>query len=327
MKLFITGSTGYLGHQFTLAAAKKGYFINALIRNENDPNRPLHPNIRFYNGDITDFESVAEAIKGCDVVFHFAALTQLWNKDRSLFYKINVGGTRNVLEAAAHHGVKKLVYTSTCAVYGPSFTKPISEDDPRLTAFENDYEISKHCAEELVKEFSRKGLFTVIVCPPRLYGPGIETQGNPINALIKKIIRKKLAAVPGAKEVVGNYAFIDDVVEGHFLAMEKGLGGEKYILGGENVSYGKFFTTIKECEQNTIKLITIPKFLLKVWAAFVYIIHLLIKKHTHISPSLIERLFQNRAVSCAKAQRQLGYQITPFIQGIYQTIQYLKTKK
>src|SRR6476620_10974279 len=154
MKMLITGSTGYIGHQLALAAAAKGYAVHALLRDCNAPTRPVHPGIHYFKGDITDPGSIQKAIQGCDVVLHAAALTQLWNKDRNLFYKVNVNGTKNVLQAAQHAGVKKFVFTSTCAVLGPSRKHPICEDDPRLTAFENDYEISKYCAEEIVREYA-----------------------------------------------------------------------------------------------------------------------------------------------------------------------------
>jgi len=325
MKLFITGVTGYIGHKLAMAAVKKGYKVNALIRNEDDPKRPIHPSINFFRGDITNFDSLIDAMKGCDAVIHAAGLTQLWNKDRSLFYKVNVGGTRNMLEAALHHNVKKFVFTSSCAVLGPSFNKPVKEDDPRLSAFENDYKISKHCAEELVKEYSRKGLFTIIVSPPRIYGPGMLTKGNPITRFVAKLIKRRVSLIPSAHDAVGNYAYADDVVEGHFLAMQKGLGGEKYILGGENISYQTFFNTIRECSGKKLGLIAVPKMVLKIGAALIYASHYITGRHTHLSPKIVDRLFQNRAVSCEKAIRQLGYKITPFREGMHQTIQHLKT--
>jgi nucleoside-diphosphate-sugar epimerase len=325
MKIFITGATGYIGDQLLRAAIQKGHRVNALVRNAKATGLIGHELVSYAEGDVTNQDSVMKAMQGCDVVMHAAGITQLWHKDRSIFYKVNVGGTRNVLEAACVHGVKKFVYTSTCAVLGPSNHQPVSEEDPRLTAFENDYEISKHCAEELVKEYSRKGLFTVIVSPSRVYGPGRWTGGNPISKLIRNTIRRKFGLVPAAKNTLGNYAFIDDVVQGHFLAMEKGLGGEKYILGGENFSYMDFFDSIRLQSNTKLRLITVPKFILKIAGGLAYAFSLITRKHQHLTPKTVERLFQNRAVNCNKAVRQLGYQITPFQEGLQQTIQFLKS--
>src|SRR5215213_3697103 len=141
MKIFITGTTGYIGHNLLVAAIKKGYEVHALIRSLSIK-QLVHPDIHYFEGDVTDLNSIIESMKGCDAVFHTAGITQLWHRDSSIFYKVNVGGTKNVLEAALYHGVQKFVFTSSCAVLGPSDNYPISEEYPRITAFENDYEIS-----------------------------------------------------------------------------------------------------------------------------------------------------------------------------------------
>jgi nucleoside-diphosphate-sugar epimerase len=127
MKLLITGSTGYIGHKLALAAAAKGYDVHVLLRNCNAPNRPVHPAIHYFNGDITQPDTIQPAIQGCDAVLHAAALAQLWNKDRKLFYKVNVEGTKNMLQAAQDGNVKKFVFTSTAAVLGPSRKHPVCE--------------------------------------------------------------------------------------------------------------------------------------------------------------------------------------------------------
>jgi nucleoside-diphosphate-sugar epimerase len=229
-----------------------------------------------------------------------------------------------MLEAARQHGVKKFIFTSSCAVLGPSQAGPVREDDPRHTPFENDYEISKHCAEELVREYARNGMHTAIVSPPRVYGPGLETGGNAMNNLIKRVLRARVTFVPSAGDVVANYAFIDDVVEGHFAALEHSRSGEKYILGGENVSYTRFFETIISATGRNVKTVVVPKPVLKAWSAMVFGTCYLIGRQTNVSPKVIDRLFQNRALSCEKAVQQIGYTITPFHRGIQQTVHHLK---
>ena len=326
MKILITGATGYIGHKLAMEAARRNFTVHALVRDPQSTKIPVHPNIILFKGDITDKDSVLAAMQGCNKVLHAAALTKMWDKDSGMFYKINVEGTRNMLDAALALGVKKFVFTSTGAVIGPSGKFPMSEKDPRITPFENDYEISKYWAEELVKEYGRKGLFAVIVAAPRVYGPGILSGGNVIEKLLKKIISMRVAFVPTCGEVLANYAFVDDVVNGHFLAMEKGLGNEKYILGGENISYTAFFNTIKNQAGKTIKLIPVPKPILLLWSFIHMSICRLIGKHTHISPKIIHRISQNRALSCDKAIRQLGYSITPFPEGVQKTILHLNTK-
>lgn len=325
MKLFLTGATGYIGHQLALAAAQQGYAVTALVRNLSSGNLPVHPAIQFRKGDVTDYASVLQAMKGSDVVLHAAALTQLWHKEASLFYRINVMGTRNILEAAHILGIEKLVFTSSCAVLGPSKDRPVTEEDLRFTPFENDYEISKHCAEELVREYASRGLHAVIVAPPRVYGPGLNTKGNPIHKLIQNTLKRKIAFLPAAKDIVGNYAFIDDVARGHFDALERGESGEKYILGGENISYQQFFETIGRAGNKHLTMIAVPVAVLKAWATLVFGVNYLFGRHTHLSPRIVERLVQNRALSCEKAVQKLAYRITPFYQGMQQTIHHLQT--
>src|SRR6478672_7156520 len=139
MKLFITGATGYIGQKLVIAAINKGYPVHALIRNLSSTSLMRHKNVQYFKGDLTDHASVLAAMQGCDAVLHAGGITQLWHPNRSVFYEVNVGGTKNVLEAACFHNIKKLVYTSTGAVLGPSFQHPVVEEDPRITPFENDY--------------------------------------------------------------------------------------------------------------------------------------------------------------------------------------------
>lgn len=323
-KIFITGATGYIGHQLALAAVDRGYAVHALVRNNASANVPHHPHIKLFKGDITNYATVVAGMQGCAYVMHAAALAQMWNKDRSLFYKVNVEGTRHVLQACLQTGVKKMVLTSTCGVLNTSTGRPVGADEPRTSGFDNDYEISKHCAEELAMEYHNKGLYTVVVRPTRVYGPGLDTQASPINKLIRNIMRQGIAFIPAEKKAYGNYAFIDDVVYGHFRALHDGINGQRYNLGGENLAYETFFKTIRQQSGKAILLLPVPKVLLQAWAGCVFCLHLLIGKHTHMTPKVINRLLQNRSVCSQKAIAELGYNITPFSQGIHQTIVHLK---
>ena len=325
MKILITGATGYIGHLLAKEAAAKDYTVHVLVRDIHSLSLPKHINIVPFKGDITDKQSVATAMAGCSRVIHTAAIAKLWVKDKGDFLKVNVEGTRNILDAAYNSGVKKLVFTSSAGVLGPSLHfKPLCEKDPRITTFSNDYELSKYIAEELVKEYAHKGLFSVIVSPSRVYGPCMGTDSNAINHLINQILHQPLAFVPADTTVTDNYVFIDDVVKGHFLALDKGLSGDTYLLGGENVSYGTFFETIRAAAHRKVRFIPVPKMLMKGWASVYAAGCTIIGKHTHLTPKMIDRLLQNRTLNCKKAITQLGYTITPFREGVSKTIQHLK---
>lgn len=326
MKIFITGASGYIGHKLVLAALKRGYKVHILVRDIHSKELPIHPEISVFKGDITDKESLMAAMKGCEKVIHAAGITKMSSRDNSVFYKVNVEGTKNVLDSALASGVKKFVFTSSGAVIGPSGKYPMTENDPRIAAFENDYEISKHWAEELVKEYGRKGLFAMIVAPPRVYGPGSFTTGNVFDHLLKRIFSLGIAFMPAKGDVLANYAFIDDVVAGHFLALDRGICGEKYILGGENLSYTNFFKAIQQHSFKKIRVIKIPVPVLMLWSFFHMAFHKLTGKETQVSPNIIKRILKNRTLSSDKAVKQLGYSITPFHEGISKTILHLQNK-
>src|SRR5688572_28865601 len=147
MKILIKGATGYIGYKLAMEAAKRNYTVHILVRDLHSPLLPVHPNIVTFKGDITDKESVIAAIKGCDKVIHAAAIAKLSAKDNSIFYSENEKETRNILDAALAASLKRFVFTSSGADIGPSGKYPMSENDPRIVAFENDYEISKHWTE------------------------------------------------------------------------------------------------------------------------------------------------------------------------------------
>jgi nucleoside-diphosphate-sugar epimerase len=322
MRIFISGATGYIGKKIMKKALAMGHEVNALVRV-----RPLHfySRLHYFTGDITDPSQVLTAMEGCDQAFHAAAFTRMYDKDRSLFYRTNVEGTRNVLQAAHRMGVKKLVFTSSGAVLGPSGKLPVQENDPRLTPFENDYEISKFCAEQLVKEYVEKGLDAVIVRPTRVFGPGVENSSNAVTALVKRMLEWKMAFFPCQTGLTANYAYIDDVVNGHFQAMEKGSGGNDFNLGGENISYSDLFAAVKEESGEKIRLVTVPRIGFTIASFFAQLSSSLTGRNNHFTPRIVKRFYQHRAVSSQKAITDLGYSITPFRKGIKQTIDHIKT--
>lgn len=326
MKILITGATGYVGHQLALTLAKQGNKVHILVRNLFSPNVPRHQNIYAFAGDITDSLSIRTAMQGCEQVYHTAAIVKIFDKDPLVFYKVNVEGTKNLLNEALGLGIKKFVFTSSCGVLGATVLNPKNENDPRTTSFDNDYEFTKYLAENLVKEYVHKGLFTVIVSLSKVYGPGIETHPISVNRVIHNFINGKLTMIPKPGNLVTNYCFIDDVVEGHILAMTKGIGGEKYILGGENISYVDLFKSIRSLTQTKATLFQVPKFLVQIWALLQWVQFKLTRKEPFVTEKGIRQIFCNKTFSSDKAIRQLGYRLTPLKEGLQQTIQFLKTQ-
>ncbi len=323
MKVFLTGATGYVGHKLALTLANRSHQFHILVLNLQSKNIQLHHSIRVFHGDITQEKSIRLAMKDCEQVYHTAALVQHYAAQSSIFYEINVEGTRNVMEAALQLGAGKVVFTSTCGVIGPSLNEPMSEADPRLTGFSSDYDFSKFLAEKLVLSYSQNGLPAVIVSPSKVYGPGIETHSVSVNRIIKRFVQGKPTLCPANANYISNYVFIDDLVSGHILAMEKGENGEKYIVGGDNLTYTEFFDTIRSVSGTGGILLPVPENIARLYGYWNVVKSKITRSQPVFCAGSVRHIYCNKSFSSQKAIIQLGYSITPFHVALKPTIEFL----
>ncbi len=324
MKVFVTGATGYVGHPLALKLAEENYQVHALVRNLNSTSIPNHKNVISFEGDISDYDSILKAMEDCDYVIHTAAYTNLKCKSIANFYNCNVIGTENVLKAALTLNIKKVIYTSTLSVFGPSYKDvPITEEQPRLSSYVNDYELTKTMSEEIVLNYTKKGLSCVILNLTRVYGPGLNTFSNGVNRLVTMITKKDVLIVPSKLDVVSNYVYIDDVINAHLLAIENGESGEKYIVGGHNMNYNELFFKIKVLTKSKIKILKVNYGLVKSSLFFSSKLFHLIGLGSTITPKVLDSLFTNRSASSQKAISHLHYKITPINKGMNNTINFL----
>ncbi|HSC54151.1 MAG TPA: NAD-dependent epimerase/dehydratase family protein [Phnomibacter sp.] len=308
MKIMITGASGYIGQALCAQLLQQGHEVVALCRNTAGmaPQKNLH----WKAVDITQAQNVLHAMEGCTQVYHTAAFARLSSRNIQQFYRVNVEGTKNVLNAAAYHHVEKLVYTSSGGSIGKSLLVPMTEDDVRLEPFNNHYDLSKHMAEKAVREYVANGNPAVIVNPTRVFGPGKDTYSNVLTRLMEKFIRQSYYLVPCDGEAMSNYAFIDDVVAGHLKAMELGVAGERYILGGANISYNQFYAMLSNITGLHRKKIQVP-FPILLGAAHVQTAwRKLLQQEPELTPETARRICQHRMLSSAKAIQQLQYHIT-----------------
>ena len=325
MKVFVTGSTGYVGHQLAIKLANQGYEVIAIVRDLNSNKIPIHKNIISIKGNICDYESVEKAIKGCNYVFHSAAYTNLKCKKLDNFYNTNVIGTENILKASLKHHIKKVIYTSTLAVYGPSYKNvPITENQPRLVSYSNDYELTKSMSEELVFKYIKRGLPCTIFNVSRVYGPGIKSFTSGVNTLISKIAINRFLIVPSKLNISTNYVFIGDVINAHILAMKNKKCSGKYIIGGENLSYEKLFNAIRIITKSKIKIVKINYSFIKMSFSLFNVFKRFFGFPSGITTKVLDSLFVNRISTSQKAIKDFNYRITPFNEGLTETINYLK---
>jgi nucleoside-diphosphate-sugar epimerase len=335
-KVFVTGGTGFIGSRLIEALVARGEQIRALSRRpELRPDPPpglgwedggplASPQVQWVRGDITDRQSLVRGMEGCTQVYHLAAYAKNWARDRRTFDELNVRGVQNVLDAAQQVGAERVVWTSSIATIGSTRRGEIgNEDTPRIVPPFNDYERTKLIAEREAVRRAREGLPVVIVNPTRLYGPGYLTEGNSVAILIDDYDRGKLPILLNRGVNVGNWVLVDDVVQGHILAMEKGRVGERYILGGENAPLRQLFRLIDRISGK--RHFQFPIF--KPGAmVFAYVQQWRAKEfgiYPRITPGWVRFYLAEWAHSTEKAQRELGYRPTPLETGLRITYEWI----
>lgn len=326
MKIFITGATGYIGSELVKELLKQGHHIHALYRNE----RKIilkDKNLHYFKGEITDSASLENAMQGCSVVFHLAAYAKVWAKDSRIFYKINTYGTKKVLETAFELKVNRVIITSTAGLIGYSDHTIADENHKAENGFFTDYERSKHLAEIEIERFIKKGLKIVTLLPSRLYGPGLLSESNAVTLLIKKYIEGKWHFLPGKGNKSGNYVFIRDVVHGHMNAMEKNITGERFILGGTNITYKSFFDTIGKVYGQKQWMIPVPVFIILLASAFMWLLATTLNIKPTLTPAWARKYLHNWNLSSKKATEKLDYKITPLEKGLKETIDWLNSEQ
>ena len=320
MKVFVTGGTGYIGRELIRQLLQHDNEVTALIRNGNP--RFHQKGLTWKTCSLSDPDGLSGIMKGCSQLYHVAALAKMWHPWPEEFFEVNVTGTRNAIEAAQRAGIRKMVYTSTAGVMSGSINTPITEDDPILEPFDDDYPATKFMAERIVAQAAQPGFETVIVNPPRVFG-GIDNGVNAINNLIRSYLKRNFYIVPGDGSYQGNYAFIDDVVKGHMGAMAMGKSGERYIVGGENHSYESFYELVGVVTGKKNKPISVSRRLISWVASASERWTQLTGREPAITTAMANKIFSNRQLSCAKAIRDLNYSITPLASGLDKTLQIL----
>lgn len=234
MLVFVTGATGFVGSHVARVLADQGADLRLLIRGSSDPRNIEHLKAERVVGDLRDPASIGTAMRGCDVVFHVAADYRLWVRDPGSMYRANVDGTRAILDAARTNNVRRVVYTSSVATMG--FTgngHPADENSPvSLDNMIGPYKRSKFMAEQVAMEAARAGMDVVVVNPTTPVGER-DIKPTPTGRIVVDFLKKRF---PAYVDTGLNLVDVTECARGHVAALEKGRSGERYILGGENLT-------------------------------------------------------------------------------------------
>lgn len=310
MKVLVTGGTGFIGSQLVAALVRRGDHVRVLHRAGSDLMALNEiPDVEHAIGDILDGEAVGRAVQGCDLVFHVAALSSYWRAQRDAIYRVNVEGTRVVMEACLAARVPRVVFTSSVAAIGMRLDgRPADETtDFDRTSSRLAYADSKHRAEAVVGRLVQLGLDAVIVNPAAVFGPGDHHLIS--GSMIVEFARRGLPAVPPGGLCVVD---VDAVVQGHLAAAERGRTGERYILGGENLSFQQIAATICAVVGRPPPLRTIPSWVIPPAALAIDLFNRIKPGPPTVSGDQARLSMHRIFFDSGKAVRELDYPLLPF---------------
>lgn len=305
MKVLVTGGTGFTGKALVRRLIEMGHQVVALDCKEGLKTREIRDRgAEVILGSVTDMEVVRRAVRGVEVVHHVAAAFREMDVPESHYHEVNVGGTRNVLQAALDEGVRKVVYCSTCGVHGNVDHPPAGEDAPIQPA--DYYQRTKWEAEPVAREFFERGLKTTILRPAAIYGPGDPERFY----LIYRRVARGTFPMFGNGKTLYHPVYIDNLVDAFVLAMEDGRGdGEAYLIADEQ--YLEIEDLVRRVGKSLGIDVKIPHY--PVWPVVVagHVVEKACKPfgiQPPIFPRRVDWYRQNRAFKIDKARRDLGYE-------------------
>lgn len=321
MPTLVTGATGFLGSHITKKLVERGDKVRILLRKTSNTINIDGLDVERAYGDVTDIQSVREAMDGCDNLYHAAGLVSFKQADYNKMEEVNVKGTHNVLTAAMEAGVKKAVYTSSVAAIGLMPGKKLADEetpfDPAGTDIE--YIQSKYRAELEALKFIEKGLPLVIVNPSIVIGAGdvyVSTSG-----IILWYCKRRL---PGYTDGGINLVDADDVAIGHLLAEEKGRVGEKYILSNRNITIKELFEVLEKVTGIPRPKVKIPYFLAYAGAYLAELIGISAPNYVAMDVDSIKGSKYYWYFDNSKAVNELGFSPRPLEETIESTVNWFK---
>ncbi|WP_312057876.1 NAD-dependent epimerase/dehydratase family protein [Acinetobacter courvalinii] len=325
MKALVTGGAGFIGSHIVRTLLNENYEVRVLHLPQEKLSNLEGLDVELIAGDITDPIKMDKAVEGCDLVFHTAAIYALWLPKPELMRKVNVEGTRIVLNAAKKAGIKRVVYTSTGACFAgqPKGIQATEQSPFALGATGDAYVLTKFEAHQIALQFAAGGLDVVIVCPTGPIGPQ-DIAPTPTGKLLLTIAQMPALAVPAA---INNMIDVRDVAKGHVLAAEKGIAGETYILGNRDLDGVAMAETVHHLLGIWRPVITIPNLIEGVSSqlaghAALWVTQHITYKAPLVTPSAAKIGQLGTSFNCAKAVQQLGLPQTPVEIAVRDSLQW-----
>lgn len=317
-RVLITGASGFVGSAVARSAAVRGFSIRAMVRASSPRTNLADLDCEIVEGDMKDAASMSRAMKDVRFLFHVAADYRLWARDSTEIYRNNLEGTRIVMDAALNHGVEKIIYTSSVATLKP-IAGASADETARLEEKSaiGAYKRSKIAAERLVETMcQRQGLPAVIVNPSTPIGPH-DIRPTPTGRII---IEAAAGRMPAFVETGLNLVHVDDVAEGHMLALERGQTGQSYTLGGQNATLKEMLTVIASLAGRRAPRVRLPRMPLFALAYAAEAVAKLTGKEPFITADGLKMAKYRMFFSSAKAERALGYTARPYRHGLEEAL-------
>ncbi len=328
MKAFVTGATGFVGSHVAQALEVAGAELRLLARSTS-PTKLISTlkNSEIVTGDLRDASTYKQALRGCEAVFHVAADYRLWTRnaaDAMEMYRSNVEGTRGLIDAARQAGVKRIVYCSSVATMGFRSDGSVVDEETPVTLEEmiGHYKRSKFVAEQVALEAGKKGDDVVIVNPSAPVGEQ-DVKPTPTGRIIVDFLKKKF---PAYVDTGLNVVDVREVARGHVLAYERGKPGERYILGGENLTLKQILDKLSATTGIPAPKVKLPYvFALAAGVFDTVFTGQLRGKEPRVTIDAVRMGRKKMWVRSSKAERELGYKVVPVEDALRRACEWFQT--